>query len=150
MKGYFYILLVASVCGTMCSMLVSGGFEKYIKYICSLVCLILMILPFREIDLKKSFEDYEVSLESEEGEQGLYKISSELAESRAEDYISEIVFSQIGIKPLSSDIKIDWALTEPIIESVTVSLSHDDMKMAEETRKYLFDVLGGEVDVVEG
>ncbi len=149
MKSYFYVLLVASVCGAMCSMLASGGFEKYIKYISSLICICLMIMPFREIDLVKTLELAEFSSPSFETDKGLYLISSEIAEKRAEDYINEIVFSQIGIKPLSTDIKIDWTLTEPVIESITVSLSHEDVSFAEETKKYLSDVLGGEVNVIE-
>lgn len=150
MKSYFYVLLVASVCGTMCSMLANGGFERYIKYICSLVCICLMIMPFREIDLSKTINAPDFPLDFEEPEKGLYSVSSQLAETRAEDYISEIVFSQIGIKPQSADIKIDWTLTEPIIESITVSLAYEDMEKAEETKSYLSNVLGGEVNVVAG
>jgi hypothetical protein len=108
-----------------------------------------MIMPFREIDLSKTLELSEFSSPSFEAENGLYSISSQLAEERAEDYINEIVFSQIGIKPMSTDIKIDWTLTEPVIESITVSLSHEDIVKANETKLYLFNVLGGEVNVVE-
>ena len=56
LNGYFYTLLVASVCGAICSMIAWGGFEKYIKYISSLVCVCLMILPLREIDLREALD----------------------------------------------------------------------------------------------
>lgn len=149
MNGYFHTLLVASVCGAMCVSLACGGFEKYIKYICSLICICLIILPFREIDPQKIKGFGEISFSEPEPESGLYGISSQLAEERAEGYINEIVFSQFGIKPESSDIKIDWTQTEPVIENITVFLSHDDMKKAEETEKYLCGVLGGKVNVIE-
>ena len=149
MSGYFYTLLVASVCGAMCVALSFGGFEKYIKYICSLVCICLMIVPFREIDIEAIKDSYEISFSEQEGESSLYAVSSQLAEERAESYITEIVFSQFGIKPLSTDIKIDWTQTEPLIEDITVSLSHEDMQKAEATKEYLMFILGGKVNVVE-
>ena len=148
MKGYFYVLLVTSVCGTMCSMLANGGFEKYIKYICSLVCICLMISPFREMDLTKITELAVVTTEMESEENGLYAVSSQIAENRAEEYINEIVFSEIGIKPQSTDIKIDWTLREPIIESITVLLATEDIGKSDVTKTYLSNLLGGEVHVV--
>jgi hypothetical protein len=129
-------------------MLVNGGFEKYIKYICSLVCICLMISPFREMDLTKITELSVVTSDTESPENGLYAASSQIAESRAEEYINEIVFSEIGIKPHSTDIKIDWTLREPIIESITVSLASEDIGKSDATKNYLSNLLGGEVNVV--
>ncbi len=149
MNGYFYTLLVASVCGALCSMLTWGGYEKYIKYICSLICICLMILPFREIDFALEDFDAEAVTTPSNPDDGLYTLSTELTEVRIGEYIDEIVFSQFGIKPKGSYIKIDWTLKEPIIESITVAFSNEDMHLADKAGAYLSSALGGEVKIIE-
>lgn len=151
MRGYFYTLLVASVCGAVCAMLAWGGFEKYIKYIASLVCIVLLISPLREIDITKAVEKLNEAVESlPEGESPLYETAASLTEREAEKYLTEIVFNKFGIKPIYSDINIDWTLDEPTIQSITVALSVEDMPFADDVDAYLEQVLGGEVTVVEG
>lgn len=152
MSSYFYTLIITSVCGAICAMLAWGGFEKYIKYIASLVCICLIIAPFRDIDLSqaKDLITEEVSSVTPELPNGLYPLAAEITEQRAEEYISEIVFTKFGIKTVSADIKIDWESEEAIIESITVTLSKKDMKYSAEASAYLETVLGGEVTIIEG
>lgn len=147
MSGYFYTLLVASLCGSVCMMLAWGGFEKYIKYIASLVCVVLLIAPLREIDISLLSVDTPKieSGESEQNEIGLNALSEQMTEERAEKYINELVFSKFGINPVSTDIKIDWGKREGVIDSIDLILTKTDMAAAEEIEKYLFSVLGGEV-----
>ncbi len=150
MSGYFYMLILTSVCGSVCAMLASGGFEKYIKYIVALICTILILVPFRDFDLKEignTFSD--ISGESHTSE-GLYPLATEITENRAEEYISQIVFSEFGITPLYTHIKIDWEQHEPIIESISIAVGSGDISRSEEIKKYLKDILGGEVEIVEG
>ena len=152
MKGYFYTLLITAVCGSICVMLSWGGFEKYIRYIASLVCVALIITPFRNIDVS-DIEEYakgEIGNEITGNTSELYSLASDMTEKRAEDYISQIVFSRFGINTVYTDIKIDWDKEEPVIESIYVALSQDDMTNAQSAKDYLTDVLGGEVTVVEG
>ncbi len=152
MKGYFYTLLITAVCGAICVMLTWGGFEKYIRYIASLICVALIITPFRDIDVSdfgKSVTN-DMSNEISEKTSELYLLASDMTEKRAEDYISQIVFSQFGINTVYTDIKIDWDKEEPIIESIHVALKQEDMNNAESAKDYLMGVLGGEVTVVEG
>jgi hypothetical protein len=94
MSGYFYTLLVASVCGAVCMMLVWGGFEKYIKYIASLICVVLLISPLREIDIIAFTEDAFENSDVENGAHGsdLYAISERITEQSAEKYICDIVY----------------------------------------------------------
>ncbi len=151
MSSYFLALLTASVCGTVCTLLAWGGFEKYVKYIASLVCMVIMISPFRELELSE-ISDYvgdEYSYSAECGSE-LYALASEMAEERAEEYISQIVFAEFGIKVLYTDIRIDWDKEEPIIEQVTVALSGGDFAFAERTSAYLENTLGSGVTVIEG
>lgn len=151
MNGYFYTLLVTSVCGAVCALLASGGYEKYIKYIASLICVLVMISPFRNIDIKDITDNASGGFSLPETSQSqLYKTSAEMTEERAETYINEIVFNKFGIKPLSTDIKIDWGKEEPIIENISVFLSKGDFSKSNEIKAYLYEVLGGEVDVIEG
>ncbi len=151
MNGYFYTLLVASVCGAVCSTLAWGGFEKYIKYIASLVCVCLMISPFRDIDIDSAidFDEKLISVSAPETEGGLYTIAYGMTETRTEEYISEIVFAKFGIKPVYADIKIDWATNEATITDISVALSKQDMAYADKTKAYLLDTLGGEVNIIE-
>ncbi|MBQ4317377.1 MAG: hypothetical protein IJC20_03920 [Clostridia bacterium] len=151
MKGYFYTLLVTSVCGAVFAVLAWGGFEKYIRYIASLICVTLIILPFRDIDVSEIKQVAEDGIRSEisQNSSELHLLASDMAENRAEDYISQIVFQRFGINTVSTDIKIDWEKEEPVIESICVTLRQEDMNKAETAKEYLIGVLGGEVTVVE-
>ncbi|MBR5779086.1 MAG: stage III sporulation protein AF [Clostridia bacterium] len=151
MSGYFYTLLVASVCGTVCMMLAWGGFERYIKYIASLICVVLLISPLREIDISAALSD---SLDHSQAEPDssvadLYAISEQMTENTAEKYIRDIVFSEFGINAVSADIKIEWGKTEAVIKNIDLVLARNDMNRAEDIKRYLFSVLGGEVRIVE-
>ena len=151
MNGYFYTLLVASVCGAVCVLLSWGGFEKYIKYIASLICVVLIIVPLREIDIS-AFDVGELEIsspESDSAEAELYTVIEQMTKQRAEKYICDIVFSEFGINAVSADIKIEWGKTEAVIKNIDLVLISDDMNKAEDIRQYLFSALGGEVSIVE-
>lgn len=151
MKDYFYILLVTSICTSLCTMMVSSGFEKYIKYIASLICVAVMVSPLRSIDASKIIKDAEKKLEHNQASDNLfYKTSGELAEENTKDYISQIIFNKFGIKPRRVDIEIDWGKEEPIIEGITVYLSGEDYANHSEIKDYLLTALGGEVEIREG
>lgn len=148
MSGYFYTLLVTSVCGALCVVLSYGGFEKYMKYIASLVCVAVIILPMKNIEINidntMDIPQYDTSEQSP-----LFKTTSELTEERAESYISEIVFQKFGIKPIESNINIDWMENEAVITSVSVSFLKTDREKSHLAREYLCEVLGGDVELVE-
>lgn len=151
MNGYFYTLLTTSVCGVLCTMLARGGFEKYIKYISALICAVIIITPLTSIDIS-SFSD--VIDEAADGlpsqPTDLYALSEKMTEERTEEYISEIVFNKFGIKPIYSDIKIDWEPETAVVQKITVALPPDAIGIAEEASGYLYEVLGGEVEIIEG
>lgn len=150
-KGYFYALLVTSVCSSVCAIAVSGGFEKYIKYIASLICVAVMVSPFRNIDVSEITEKAKAEFTfSEASETLLYETAGEITEERAKVYINDIVFNKFGIKPLSANIEIDWGKEEPIIESITLTLSSADFPRKDEVKGYLYTALGGEVEIIEG
>lgn len=150
MSGYFYMLIITSVCGSVCSLLASGGFEKYIKYIVALICTVLMLSPFRDMELKEITNVGTDISELYNQSEGLYPLATEMTESRAEEYISQIVFSEFGITPLYTDIKIDWEQPEPVIQQIIIAVDSENMDVAEDIKKHLKDILGGEVEIIEG
>lgn len=149
MSGYFVTLLVASICGALCAVVSGGGFEKYIKYIASLVCVCLLLYPLREISVSPDISPYMPSSVDNAGEEGLYSLSSSLAEGNAEEYICEIVFGKFGIKPLYADINIDWTLSEPEVTGISVCIERNSAE-ASEVEDWLENALGGEVTVIYG
>ena len=151
MKGYFYALILTSVIGSVCAMLTSGGFEKYIKYIAALICALVILSPLKSIKTEIGDNLAENLLpESVEYENGLYSMSAEITEQKTEEYISETVFSEFGIKPLYSIININWDVEEPTVESIKTALSKEDISRADEVENYLTTLFGGEVEIIEG
>lgn len=150
MRGYFYTLLITSVCGALCAILASGGFERYIKYIASLVCVAVMIAPLRNLNMSQELDKIqtEMAFPEENSESLLYKTAAEMTETNAEEYICEIVFNEFGIKPIGCNIKIDWEQEEAIIENITLTLNKTETDSAK-IKDYLKTLLGGEVDIIE-
>lgn len=149
--SYFLTLLTASVCGAVCTLLAWGGFEKYVKYISSLICIVLLISPLKSISIpdfskeaEKAIPDTEAALPS------LYSLSSTAAEKNAEEYLKSIIFEKFGINAVYADIRIDWDKQEPTIEQIVIALEKSDMHFAEATKAHLSQTLGNGVTVVEG
>lgn len=146
MRGYFYTLLVCSVCGAVCTLLAWGGFEKYIKYISSLVCTVILISPIASL-LGKDIADLEPEIT--QNDLSASGRTHELAEMQAEEYINEMLLNKFGIKEAYTDIKIDWGQDGYMLLGISVALSEQDLAHADEIRVYLQDQLGSEVTVIE-
>ena len=149
MRGYFYALLLTSVLGAVSAILAYGGYEKYIKYIASLICVLLMISPLRNIDITNLLKEAENNISVAQTDNKLYENTLKLTESSAENYISQMVFDEFGIKPSYVNIQIEWDKEEPVIESITVCIPPDKINDKEKINDYLFRVLGGEVKIIE-
>ena len=136
----------------MCTVFAGEKFERYIKYISSLVCICLILLPLKSIDPEKEAEDFEISLpaQTETDKKDLNVLSEDLTENNAEKYICEIVFGKFGIKPQYADINIDWTEKTPEIKNISVTLQKKDNGKKDEIKKYLENILQGEVKVFEG
>ncbi len=151
MKEYFFCILVASVIGSVCSILGSGGFEKYIKYIASLVCLLIILIPFRKTDINEIINNDSIQLEiqNQNSQADLDNLSQAMTEKRLKEYINEIVFNKFGINPLDINININWTENEGIIEEISVKLSKNNMKYSDDIKAHLEKNLGGEVEIIE-
>ncbi len=148
MKGYFYLLLITSVCGSICSVLSLNGFEKYIKYVVSLICVLVVVSPLKQIDfdrISQSVEEMQLSVENIDTELNIN--SQTLTEKMAKEYISQTVFSKFGIKAISVNIKINWTEKEGVIENIIIEIPKVNEDMVSEIEEYLLSLLGGEVKV---
>ena len=150
MRGYLFALFVTAVISSVISVLACGGFEKYVKYIASLVCASVIIIPIKNIDFSSCFEYTEYSASATEAPSLLYSESARLTEQSATSYITELIFNKFGINVSGVSIKIDWEKKDPIIEAITVSLNKEDIALSGEIKGYLYEILGGEVKVIEG
>lgn len=151
MKEYFFCILVSSVIGSVCSMLGSGGFEKYIKYIASLVCLLIILIPFRKTDIKEIINDekFQWEIQNDNSPSDLDNLSQSMTEKRLKEYINEIVFNKFGINPAGVNININWTEDEAIIQEISVKLSKSNIKDSDDIKAHLEKSLGGEVEIIE-
>lgn len=147
MKDYFLSLLTTSVIGAVCTVLAWGGFEKYVKYIASLVCLLLIISPFKSFSASEIADSSEIPIYSTDD---FSSLSAELTKEQVEDYIAEAVFSEFGIKTIYTDIFIDWAASTPTVSGITLALNAADMPQKEKIESYLTLTFGGTVKIIEG
>lgn len=144
MKDYFITLLTASVLGGIISILVSGSnYEKYIKYIAGLVCVVIIIAPLKSF-LSSPFtlpEEYTSKAESAVSVTGADDVIASLTISELDTYIKDILFNEFGIKVPSTDIKIDWADDCMVINEITVYIDNTDGKYLNDVKEYLAETI---------
>lgn len=151
MKEYFFCILVASVIGSVCSILGGNRFEKYIKYIASLICLLIILIPFRKTDINEIIDNDNIQweIQNQNNQADLNNLSQAMTEKRLKEYINEIVFNKFGINPSDINININWTEDECIIQEITVKLSKNNMKYSDDIKAHLEKNLGGEVEIIE-
>lgn len=150
MKDYFLTLLIASVLGGVIAVLVSGNsFEKYIKYIAGLVCVVIIISPLKSF-ISGPFklpDEYNNAVSTEASATGADEVIASVTVLKLDAYIKDILFSKFGIKAHSTDIKIDWVDNCLIINEVTVFLNESDSSRLTEVQKYLDETIDESVVV---
>lgn len=147
MSKYFIALLVTSVVGSICTLLASANFSRYIKYVASLICVFLIITPLKQI--VSDGMAYEISIPTEElSTPDLYGITASIAEEKTESYISETVMAEFGIKYACADIDIDWDGSEPTVYKTVVTVSEDGTEKLSDIEAFVKEIFGGEVSVI--
>lgn len=150
MKNYFFTLLIASVLGGIIAVFVSGSnYEKYIKYIASLICVVIILAPLKSF-ISAPFtlpEEYKEATESTISITEANEAIASLTISGLDTYIKDILFSKFGINAPSTDIKIDWADNCLVINKITVFLANKDSKYQAKVQKYLTETICDSVEV---
>ncbi|HBR31324.1 MAG: stage III sporulation protein AF [Eubacteriales bacterium] len=144
MKDYFVTLLTASLLGGIIAALVSGSsFEKYIKYIAGLVCVVIIIAPLKSFITApfKLPDEYADASVPDVSVTGADEVIGELTVSELDSYIKDILFREFGIKVPLTDIKIDWADDCMIINEITVFIESKDGGHKDDVEKYLEDII---------
>ena len=150
MKDYFLTLLTASVLGGILAVLAGGSsYEKYIKYVASLICVVIILSPLKSF-ISTPFrlpKEYAESSTPEVSVTGADQVIASVTVSELDAYIKDILFIRFGIKVPVTDIKIDWADNCLIINGITVFLNSDDREYTAEVKEYLGDTIDKSISV---
>lgn len=146
MRDYFYCILIASVLSAICSSLATGGLEKYVKYVCSLICVVAVVMPV--VKLIGDGAKAEFDLSAEMGEYLKQDYISAEAEKKICEHIKQTVYEKFGIYATNVSIEIYSEGNEVVVGKTTVTLDHSDEGHLEEVRDFLFETLGTTVEVV--
>lgn len=147
MKDYIVCLVSASLVSALCAALASGTkLERYVKYICALVCVACAALPLlsaipKGIENGVSVPKTEITPVNDAGYFQAY------ASGYIEEYIKDFVFSKTGITPAGVCIEINRTERETVVGNITVTLSRADSGSADDVRSALEDGLGIKADV---
>lgn len=145
MRTFFLSVFLASLAGALSVAFAGGGaYEKYIKYIVSLLLILLLISPFASL---KSI-DYELeaqetlSIAANDGAVYEQQIHEELLL-----YFDVLLQNDLGIN--ARDIRIDIGIQdgEAVVGDITVYVDEDDLT---EAGAYLFAKFGSGVTASAG
>jgi len=151
MKQYLTVLFCGSLLGALCTAAAGARLEKYLRYLSALLCILLIVSPFREFDLSFPREDLQSP--------ALPEVSAPatldgLAEQQAESELCRILSLQLsqgtGITPTELRIDMDWTLEEPVVLALHLTLSPADREKAGEVSAWAEASYGVPCYVAEG
>ncbi len=143
LQGYFSMLLTASVLGAVCAAFAGGAFEKYLRYLSALICILLILSPFRSLDLLPGTEQLtDGQPEATVSGKTLEELAGELAEPEICAQIAAALSAQTGITAADVRIDIDWTEEEPVIRAVRLILSPEDAGRAAEAADWVESAYG--------
>lgn len=120
LRSYCAVLLAASALGGVCASLADRAFAKYLRYLTALVCVLLVISPFRSLDLPGLFSTAGGTLPETETVLPSAAPSVETeTRRRLEAWFADELFSDTGIKARVTGIQIDWSEADPVIERLS-------------------------------
>ena len=151
MRDYFFTILVTSLIGGLVCSLSDTKFEKPIKYVVSLVCIVLILSPIYSVFSGET--ELEVSLPEVSIDEGLASdwILTE-TENMLKKTISEAIFSKYGFFPEKIELEIatrdgvDGLVT--IIENVKVFIKGEKMELIDDIRQFLDALLFSKSEVL--
>lgn len=150
MKEYFITVMVSSVVSALCVSLSSGtGTEKYVRYVCALVCASVIVFPVTGL-FDYRFPDVDVSLPETAASSvpvQPYGVAESYAESGVKEYVSSLLLEKFGIIPVDISIEIDIGNGITVGE-MTVILEKSDEGRRKEAEDFLRSFLGSGIKVV--
>lgn len=143
LQSYFSMLLTASVLGALCAAFAGSAFEKYLRYLAALICILLVLSPFRSFDVSSLLQPgipyADTSLP--EGKT-LAELAGTYAEAEICQWITASLSSETGITAADVRIDIDWTETEPVIRAVYLILPPEQAARAEEAAAWVTNTYG--------
>lgn len=149
MKQYLTVLFCGSLLGAICTAAAGARLEKYLRYLSALLCILLIVSPFREFELEISPEVLSSSAPVPEGET-LDSLTRDLAEEELCRMIAAQLSAGTGITPAELSIDIDWTAEEPTVTAVRLSLSPEDVGRGEEAAAWAEAAYGVPCYLTEG
>ncbi len=148
MKEYFVSVAASAVISAICTALASGTeLEKYVKYVCSLVCAAAVALPlvsaaFRSQPAELPQVEYRALSEPEYG--GYFEAA---AVNGVKEYVASLVFEKTGITVCNISIEINRNGGETVVGALTVYVTPEYSDRVPEIKDALERELGGKVGV---
>lgn len=142
MKSYFFCLFGAALLSGVVSMAAEGsGFEKHIRYVCALVCIIAVIAPLAKADLSV----IELPAVAETEVSSVESTVVDIAEQNAKEYISSLLTKKFGISCSNVRIELDSDDDSVTVTGVHVIIDGGD---ADIVKHWLEETLGGSIEVI--
>lgn len=141
MKEYFICLFAAALLsGAVCMAAEGSGFEKHIRYVCALVCIVVTVTPIVNITVKPpELPSYE-EVSSVSGTDAVVGA----AEEQAREYISSLIMKKFGISCNGVRIDLYSEGDSVTVTAVRVYIGGGDRAAV---KSYLEETLGGTIEV---
>lgn len=136
LQNYISTIFAASVLGAVCCAVAGSAFEKYVRYLASLICILLIIHPFKELSLPSWNESVSADVSAADGNT-LDALASSLAEEEICRAIASALSAETGITAAEVRIDIDWAEEQPLIYAVELTLPPEEADRAEEAAAWI-------------
>ena len=154
MRDYFMSLIIAAIIGTVLSSLDGEAFEKYMKYIVALVCIMILLLPLKAVvNLTLNIEEYTntESIPSVSGSEGYIVQRSK---QRIESAVAEAVQRQFGVQTNRvqaniriNDVSENGYKKDIVVDSIDVWIKKSEEMRLIEIKSYLSSMLGVEINI---
>ncbi len=142
--------MVSSVVSALCVSLCSGTpFEKYVRYVCALVCASVIVFPVTGLfDFRFSDDSVSLPYPAASSAPGpSYGVAASYAENEVKEYVSSLMYEKFGIIPADISIEIDIGNGITVGE-MTVVLEKKDDGRRKEAEEFLNSFLGSGIKVV--
>jgi len=141
MKEYFICLFAAALLsGAVCMAAEGSGFEKHIRYVCALVCIVVTVSPIVNITVNPpELPSYE-EVSTAPGADAVVNV----AEEQVMEYISSLIMKKFGISCKGVRIDLYSEDDSVTVTAVRVYIGGGDVSAV---KSYLEETLGGEIEV---